>query len=159
MYHIRRPEKSIKEEEMLSVIKTHNHLTFAICCDNEPYLVTVNYGFDEKSKCFYFHCANEGKKIDFLKKNNKVWGQILDDRGYLTGECNYNYCTVQFKGTAHFVENHEDKLKSLNLMIEQMEKDPEHIKNKMLKHNNLKSVTIIRIDIETMTGKKYVPKM
>ncbi len=155
MYHMRRPEKSINEEEMLSVIKAHNHLTFAICMDNEPYLVTVNYGFDENTRCFYFHCGNKGKKIDFLKNNNKVWGQILDDRGYLTGECNYNYCTVQFKGTAHFVENNEDKFKSLGLMIDQMEEDPEKVKNKMLNINKLNGVTIVRIDIKTMTGKKY----
>ncbi|MEQ8187305.1 MAG: pyridoxamine 5'-phosphate oxidase family protein [Candidatus Eremiobacterota bacterium] len=140
-YHIRRQEKSMEKEEIFSIIKEKTHVTLSMCCNEEPYLVTVNYAFDRDS--FYFHCANEGKKLDFLKKNNKIYGQILDDRGYITGECNYNYATVQFTGEASFLESEEEKYYALALMIDQLEADPEKVKKEMLSRN-LSGVTIIK---------------
>lgn len=130
-------------------------MTLSMCCNEEPYLVTVNYAFDRDS--FYFHCANEGKKLDFLKKNNKVYGQILDDRGYITGECNYNYATVQFTGEANVVDNEEEKYSAFELMIAQLESEPEKVKKKLLSRK-LAGVTIIKIKVEKFSGKKYVPK-
>ena len=43
--------------------------------DSEPYIVTVNFGFeknDEDKYIFYFHSANDGRKIDMLRKNPRV---------------------------------------------------------------------------------------
>jgi nitroimidazol reductase NimA-like FMN-containing flavoprotein (pyridoxamine 5'-phosphate oxidase superfamily) len=154
-YHIRRQEKSMEKEEIFSIIKEKTHMTVSMCCNEEPYLVTVNYAFDRHINSFYFHCANEGKKLDFLRKNSKVYGQILDDRGYITGECNYNYATVQFTGEAGFTDNEEEKYSALDLMIEKLESEPEKVKKKMLSRN-LSGVTIIKVKVEHFSGKKYV---
>ena len=156
-YHIRRQEKSIDKEEIYSIIKEKTHMTVSMCCNGEPYLVTVNYAFDRGINSFYFHCANEGKKLDFLRKNSRVYGQILDDRGYITGECNYNYATVQFTGEAAFAENEEEKYSALDLMIDQLESEPGKVKKKMLSRK-LSGVTIIKVKVESFSGKKYVPK-
>jgi len=156
-YHIRRQEKSMEKEEIFSIIKEKTHMTLALCLNGEPYLVTVNYAFDREVESFYFHCANEGKKLDFLRKNPAVYGQILDDRGYITGECNYNYATVQFKGKAIFVEDEREKYSTLELMIEQLEAEPGKVKEKMLSRK-LSGVTIIKVKVENFSGKKYVAK-
>ncbi|MBN1952105.1 MAG: pyridoxamine 5'-phosphate oxidase family protein [Bacteroidales bacterium] len=38
-----------------------------------PYIVPLNFGYeDQGGLCLYFHCALEGKKLDLIRKNNKV---------------------------------------------------------------------------------------
>ena len=79
-YHMRNKDKEISDrDEMIEVIQSQKIVTIALSKDNEPYLVTVNYAYDKGEECFYFHCGYEGKKIDFIKSNPTIWGQVLDD--------------------------------------------------------------------------------
>lgn len=158
MYHLRRLEKAITEREtMLAIIHAEKYLTLALCRDNEPYLVTMNYGFDAAANCFYLHCADEGKKIDYWRSQPVVWGQILDDHGYVAGACDHAYRTVQFKGRVTFVEATAEKRRALSLMIDQLEPDPTSVKARLLSPERLANVTIVRIDIKSLSGKENVP--
>ena len=57
-YHLRRSEKEITDPaEILDVIAAGKHMTLAMCRESEPYLATVNYGYDSDEEAFYFHCA------------------------------------------------------------------------------------------------------
>ncbi len=72
-YHLRRQEKAIiKKSELLRIIREQKLVTFAMCKNNEPYLVTVNHGFDRRKNCLYFHCATKGKKMDSLGQKMKL---------------------------------------------------------------------------------------
>ena len=77
--------------------------------DNEPYLAALSHGYDEEKNCLYFHCAKEGKKVEILHANNRVWGQALVDRGYVQGACGHLYATTQFKGRVTFVDDIVEK--------------------------------------------------
>ena len=102
-YHTRHPEKEITDHsEILRIVKSQKFMTIAMSKDNEPYLVTVNHAFDEEKNCFYFHCSKTGKKADFIHSNTKVWGQILEDNGYLVRQCDHAYRSVHFTGLAWF---------------------------------------------------------
>ena len=58
-YHLRRNEKLLKNEKIISkILKEHPYLTIALCNDNMPYLVTLNYAYDQENESFYIHCAN-----------------------------------------------------------------------------------------------------
>ncbi|MHA2434128.1 MAG: pyridoxamine 5'-phosphate oxidase family protein, partial [Candidatus Thorarchaeota archaeon] len=104
MKGIRRKEKEIKDRaEMIEILKKAQHITTAMCDENEPYLVTLSHGYDDEKGCIYFHCAKEGKKIDILNKNNRVWGQALVDLGYVQGACDHLYATTQFRGRVTFI--------------------------------------------------------
>jgi hypothetical protein len=122
--------------------------------DNAPYLVTLSYGFDSEARCFYFHCAGEGRKIDYLKANAAVWGQILEDNGYMAGECNHAFRTVQFRGTVSFLESLEEKTHAMALMLDQLEPDPEPMKRRLMKPASLKGLTMGKIVVHEMMGKR-----
>ncbi|MBD3405328.1 MAG: flavin-nucleotide-binding protein [Candidatus Lokiarchaeota archaeon] len=155
MRGIRRKEKEITEEtELLQIIKSCKYVTLAMCTDNEPYLVTLSYGFDEENRCMYFHCANEGKKIDILKQNPIVWGQVIIDEGYVTGKCDHLYASVQFKGIVTFLESADDKRYALRSMIDMLEYDPDIVYKEQVTEKSVKRVMIGRIDIEHISGKK-----
>lgn len=158
VYHMRRKEREIVDKsEFFSIMSSAKFMTIAMCKDNTPYLVTVNHVCDQDAKAIYFHCAKAGKKMDFLNANPRVCGEVLEDRGYVVGECDYDYRSVHFSGKASMVADLSEKKKALNLMIEKLEKDPEEAKKAFIDQSSLKTVAIFRIDIESMTGKMRVP--
>lgn len=155
MRGIRRKEKQIKDRQELTwIIQKAKHITLAMCSDNEPYLVTLNHGYDQNKDCIYFHCAQEGKKIDILTENNLVWGQALVDKGYVQGMCDHLYATTHFKGRVTFVTDYEEKKHALTVMINALEEEPEKVIQKQITNESVLKVGIGRIDIEAMSGKK-----
>jgi len=152
---MRRSKWEIKdEEEIKGILRSCQYVTLAMCRDNKPYLVAVNHSYDEDRNCLYFHCAKEGKKVDYLKSNNLVWGQALKDHGYLQGECNYLYASVHFTGSVSFIDDGEEKAHALTLMIKKLDNEPQTTISKHLTEDCIGRTTIGRIDIEYMTGKR-----
>jgi nitroimidazol reductase NimA-like FMN-containing flavoprotein (pyridoxamine 5'-phosphate oxidase superfamily) len=140
--------------EMKNVLKEANYVTLGLCLYDEPYLVTLSHGYDEEKNCIYFHCAAEGKKIDILQKNNRVWGQALVDRGYVQGACDHLYATTQFRGRVTFVEDPVEKEHALRVMIESLDDNPEEVVKKQLLPQSVQRVKIGKIEIDYMSGKK-----
>lgn len=155
MRAIRRKEKKIKDKnEVLSILEQAKYITIAMSRDNEPYLVTLSHGYDREQNCLYFHCAKEGKKVDILKENNKVWGQALIDDGYVQGACDHLYATAQFMGRVTFIESLEEKRHALEVMVKALDDNPASIIGKQLTKKSITDVNIGRIDIEYTSGKK-----
>ena len=155
MNEMRRKEKEItSKQEIIDILTTTKYVTVAMCIENNPYLVTLTHGYDEKNNSLYFHCAKQGKKIDILKQNNVVWGQSLIDHGYVEGKCDHLYATIHFKGTVSFIEDIDEKEQALKIMIKQQEKIPEQVMNDQLSKESLRNVTIGRIDLTFLSGKK-----
>lgn len=155
MENIRRKEKEITDrEEILGILEKAKYVTIAMSRDGEPYLATLSHGYDRERNCIYFHCAGQGKKIDILKTNNRVWGQALLDMGYVQGACDHLYATAQFKGRVSFVEDFEEKKHALEVMIRALEADPERVIHEQLSRDSITRVCIGRIDIQGMSGKK-----
>jgi hypothetical protein len=121
--------------------------------ENEPYLVSLSHGYDEAKNCLYFHCASEGKKIEFLEANMRVWGQALLDFG-VTEECDYAYTSVHFSGMMSLIKNLSEKQHGMEVLVRQVSLNPE-AKLAKIKPERLASVTMGRIDIDYMSGKKH----
>ncbi len=128
-------------------------MTLALCKDNKPYLVTVSYVFDSENYCFYFHCANQGRKIDYIKANPVVYGQILEDDEYIDGKCLHAFKTVQFTGRAEIITDEECKRKALNMLIEKHERDVERSKIRFMKQGKIEKTIVIKILVYDFSGK------
>jgi len=157
MKGIRRKEKEIKDiSTMIKILQDAKYITIAMCDNNEPYLVTLSHGYDSVRNVIYFHCADKGRKIDVLKKNNTVWGQAIQDKGYVPGECSQQYETTQFHGNVTFITDVKEKKHALVTMIKQLEENPEDVIKNQITDESLKRVNIGRIDIDFMTAKKSI---
>jgi len=153
-FHLRRKDKEVTDERFLKkILKTAKYVTIALSMNNEPYLVSLSHGYDEKKNCVYFHCAREGKKLQYLSSNNTVWGQALLDYGYSEGECTYLYASVHFSGKVTMLENIEEKREALACMIRQIDKNPETLITD-LRPERLRNTVVGRIDVAYMSGKK-----
>jgi len=153
-YHVRRKEKEITDVTVMKkILKSTQYVTLALSSENQPYLVSLSHGYDEEKNCIYFHCALEGKKMDYLKANNSVWGQAILDRGYSEGACTHLYASVHFSGKVTLLQSKDEKCRALEYMIRQLNRDPEPVIEK-LDLEKVDRTAVGRIDIEYMSGKK-----
>jgi uncharacterized protein len=154
-YHLRRKEKEIIDAGILcQILSEGRYATIAMCRGNEPYLVTLSYGFDREKNALYFHTGSAGLKIDFIKANPFVCATVIEDGGYLNGECNHRYRSIVLNGRITLAADLEEKRHGLEIMFGQLEKNPDLIRERLLKRENpYDRVTILRLDIESMTGK------
>ncbi len=151
---MRRKDKEITDPESLKkILKSSKYVTLAFSMHDQAYLVTLSHGYDEKRNCIYFHCAPEGKKLDFIKSNSTIWGQAMIDYGYAEGQCNHLYASVHFQGKINLLTKLEDKQKAIECMIRQLEKNPDPLLAK-LKTERLQKTVFGRISITYLSGKK-----
>ena len=153
-WHTRHPDKAITDPaELAAVVASQKYLTLALCDENRPYLVTVSHVFDADRNSFYFHCSPAGRKLDIIAANPHVYGQVLEDCGYVAGECDHRYRTVQFEGRAELVTNVEEKLHALRRLIEFLEPEPEPVKARNLSPARAGKTAIVRVTVAGWSGK------
>lgn len=155
-YHMKKFEREITDkEELANILRCGKYAVISMCRNNEPYIVTLSYGYDEGHSSLYFHSAKAGLKIDFLKENPKVCATVIVDGGYLAGECEHKYASAVFWGNMYAVEDLEEKKHALATLIDHLEEVPEPVKARLLKNDSVyEGVGILRLDIGEITGKK-----
>ena len=128
------------------------HLAMAV--DNEPYVVPMNYGYtmEEGKLVIYLHSAMKGKKLDMIRKNPKVFFSVDCDRMPFEGKlpCQYGlvYSSVMGSGTAHIVEDVEEKMQAMTVL-----KKTQTGKDFTFNDRLVSIVAVIRIDVEEYTAK------
>lgn len=151
---MRRKDRKIKDKtEIEKIIKKALVCRVALSDRNSPYVFPVCFGF--KDGCLYFHSAQEGRKIEILKKNNKVCFEMDIDTELVEGEkgCEWGirYSSVIGFGMASFVEDAEEMKKALSILLG-------HYSDKKYEfsEHSLKQVTVVKIQVESLTGKSSV---
>jgi nitroimidazol reductase NimA-like FMN-containing flavoprotein (pyridoxamine 5'-phosphate oxidase superfamily) len=155
-YHMSQKEKQIRDQsELRDILKQGKYAVISMCRDNEPYVVTLSYGYDEDRNALYFHAAPKGLKIDFIRCNSNVCATVIDDGGYITNRCEHRYRSVVFWGKMFVVEDLEEKKHGIKTLLNHLESDPKIIREKFLgSEDKVDSAAILRLDIEELTGKK-----
>lgn len=149
---MRRKNQEIAErKEIDEIIAASQVFRLAMVDGDKSYIVPLSFGYD--GTVLYIHCARDGKKIDILKKNGNVCFEF-EDIGALEESdkpCNWGikYRSVIGSGKAVFLEDLEDKKKALDLIMKQYTDQPFQFEDRMVA-----AVTVIRIDIEEITGKR-----
>jgi hypothetical protein len=155
-YHIHnRPDREITDKSAIyAILKNGKYMVVAMCRGNEPYVVTLSYGYDSENNALYFHCSPLGLKLDFIRANPLVCATVIEDGGYAYGECAHNYRTAVFWGSMKIVDDLDEKKHGMHILLEHLEKEPEVIKEKLLKSDAFYSkMAILRLDISQIHGK------
>jgi nitroimidazol reductase NimA-like FMN-containing flavoprotein (pyridoxamine 5'-phosphate oxidase superfamily) len=149
---MRRKDKEIKNKaEIEEIVKKALVCRVAVSDEDKPYIFPVCFGF--KDDCLYFHSAREGKKIEILKRNNKVCFEMDINTELVKGEkgCDWEikYSSVIGFGSAEFVEDIREKKEALHILLE-------HYSDKKYEFSeqSLAKVAIVKIQVESMTGKR-----
>jgi nitroimidazol reductase NimA-like FMN-containing flavoprotein (pyridoxamine 5'-phosphate oxidase superfamily) len=153
---MRRQDREITDpRELREILSLGKYATIALCREGEPYLVTLSCGYDWERQALYFHCAAEGQKIDFIRANPAACATVIRDGGYVMGECAHQYASVIIRGTMSVVEDLEEKKHGLEVLLCHLEDNPDPVRERNFKDGQgYHLVTVLRLDIQEMTGKK-----
>ena len=150
---MRRSEKQITDQKELNEILLKNYICrIALSDNNTPYIIPVNYGYDENN--IFIHSAKEGYKLDIIEKNNKVCFEVTDSIDILAAgsACTFGtkYRSVIGFGKIKIVRNTDEKISALRTIMHQ------HTQNNLWDFNkiSLSKIVILEIEIESLTGKK-----
>lgn len=149
---MRRFKQELPKEETERILRTGKYAVWAVDGDDDyPYAVPVNYVYDGQS--IYIHSAAQGHKIDSIKRNPNCSLCIVDKDDVIPEEFTSYFRSVIVFGRESFVEAIADKEKALRLLCDKYSPgiDPAAEINKFLK-----AVSIIRIDIEKISGKEAI---
>ncbi|MDP7078770.1 MAG: pyridoxamine 5'-phosphate oxidase family protein [Candidatus Undinarchaeales archaeon] len=153
---MRRADREVTDrEEIDSILERATVCRLGMCADGKPYVVPLNFG--HKDGRLYFHSATEGKKLDILRRNEKVCFEVDVDTEVIPAQspCGWGmrYASVIGSGTASLVENLDEKRSALDIIMAHYDGQGADYPEPMLR-----KVTIIRVDIEHMTGKRSRPE-
>ena len=140
---------SLKEIE--DIIQRADICRLAMCSNDIPYVVPLNFGYANGS--FYFHCAKEGLKLDIIRDNNLVCFEIESDLDLRTTDepCTWSqkFKSVIGWGRASILEEREEKRHALLIMMNHYEKRAWEIPNE-----KVDTVSVIEVKVERMTAKR-----
>ena len=155
-YHLHnRPNREIKSDsEIYEILNNGKYAVISMCRDNEPYVVTLSYGYDSENNSLYFHCSPQGLKLDFITANSQVCATVIEDGGYITNECGHNYRTVVFWGIMKIVTDIDEKKHGMKILLNHLEYNSEIIKDKLQKSDDFYSkMEVLKLDITQIYGK------
>ena len=152
MKKMRRADKEITSRaEIEGIIRRSLVCRLALADENRPYIVPLCFGYKDNS--LYFHSAVQGKKIDIIKKNNRVCFEFDIDYEVIKADkaCEWGmqYKSVVGFGQASFLEDYESKRQALDIIMKQYSGESSAYPETKLKHT-----VIIKVEIEQMTGKQ-----
>jgi len=115
----------------------------------------MSFGYD--GTYLYFHGKSSGKKIDILKKNNRVCFEFVVGGDVVKSNkpCKWNvrYKSVIGFGKAFFLEELEEKREALNCLLKQYTPHPFELPDMAVQ-----KTTVIKVEIDSMTSKISDPK-
>lgn len=159
-YHSRKTKQNIdKADEIWKIIEQAKYVTLAMVTpEGEPYCVAISFGYDRLQNCLYFHTGFTGKKIDALRSHPRVCAFILQDEGYIYGKCGHDYHSVVCYGIVSEISDEKEKREALKTMfysLEDNDNDAELVlRSRKVEEMNLEHVNMLRMDIDSFSGKK-----
>ena len=129
-------------------------LHLGLSVNDEPYVVPMNYGYsmEEGRLTLYLHSAVQGKKLDMIRENPRVFFSIDCDRMPFDGDkpCQYGlvYSSVMGRGTAAILEDVEEKKQAMTLLMKTQTGRDFTFEDRLVS-----IVSVIRIDVAEYTAK------
>ena len=150
---MRKTDQEIKDPAAVEdVVRRASVARLGLCDDGVPYIVPVCFGYEDKT--IFVHGALAGRKIDILRKNATVCFECEADTGLVTGEvaclCTMKYRSVIGYGKASLIEDAEGKRAGLDVIMRHYGAEGPFT----YLDSVLEQTCIIRIDVESMTGKQ-----
>lgn len=135
-----------------AVLNEGRVMRLALADGDTPFVVPVFFAYD--GEALFFHSAKAGTKIDILKRNPKVCFEVSVDHGIIESDkaCDFEarHRTVIGFGRAEFVDDAAQKTAALARIVARFTD-----RRFEFPEANLKTTAVVRIAIESMTGKRH----
>jgi nitroimidazol reductase NimA-like FMN-containing flavoprotein (pyridoxamine 5'-phosphate oxidase superfamily) len=153
---MRRTEREISDLEVIEeIVRKADVCRIALANNNIPYIVTMNFGYKGSPEPgLYFHCANEGRKLEMIRKNNFVCFEMDTDHRLIKREkaCDFSmkYSSVVGWGNIHILTEEKEKILGLNTIMAHYAGSNDFSYDTRI----LEKMVVLRLEIKEITGKK-----
>lgn len=154
-----RREREVTDiNEILKILDKSKIVHIGLIDGDEPYVVPMNYGYTYKNEqlTLYLHGATEGKKLDIMRVNPKVFFSVECDVEAFSGTvaCQYgtSYSSIMGKGKARILETPEEKMQGLTLFMKTQTGLDFKFNERLVS-----AVSVIKIEVSEFTA-KHRPK-
>lgn len=153
MKKMRRSDRQMTHENALELLQRGEYgVLSTIDSNNQPYGVPLGYAYCDNS--IYFHCANEGAKLDNIKANCNVCFTVVGRTKLLPGKFSTEYESVIVYGRA-MIASGDEKVKGLKEIVKKY--SPEFLEEGMKYIESAKGkITVIKLEIEDLSGKSRI---
>lgn len=132
---------------MVAVLQEAEECVLGLTGPDGPYVVPVNFVYIDGK--LYFHCAQEGHKLDLLQADPRVAFTVYTGVEVLPDVSSTAYRSVCGNGRGVILEDREEKRAALDAIARRFMADcplptPDAA---------VDSVAVVRVDIEVLTGK------
>lgn len=149
---MRRNDREIADIALIEdIIRNSLVCRLGMSRNDQPYVVPLCFAYSDNT--LYFHSADEGLKLEIIQQNPKVCVEFDIDQEVIQSDkpCKWSmqYRSVIGFGKALLVEDFEEKKKGLDAIMK-------HYSGRLFEYVEpaIESTCIIKVEIESMTGKK-----
>lgn len=157
MFHkMRRHDREITDPSVIEQILSEGKFTtIALADGDEPYLVTLSYGYDAENRRLCFHVARTGRKLDIIERNPRACATVIVDRGYTHGECEHPFRSVVMTGRMRLVTEHDEARDVMRSLLAQLEPTPDAWERMRLDDEaRMNSFRALVFEIDSVCGKE-----
>lgn len=109
MNELRRKDRATSKEKALTLLNNCEYGILSTASKNgEPYGIPLSYCVSDNS--IYFHCADEGKKLELFKQNNSVSFCVIGSTEILHDKFSTKFESVIVAGKVEEVFNDEKQI-------------------------------------------------
>lgn len=157
---MRRSDRAVtKLEEILAILDQCEVLRLALCRDNKPYIVPMNFAYHiHKGQLhIYVHSARQGTKLDIVAENPHACFEVDCNYATLRHEeaCEWSatYQSVVGEGRIRLVEDSVQKSAMLEAIVQRygFSGKPEFTAMAV------QHVAVLELVVEKLTGKQHLP--
>ncbi|GAB1476142.1 pyridoxamine 5'-phosphate oxidase family protein [Bacillota bacterium] len=149
---MRLSKQALTNEEAVKILETCGTGILAVSGDDDyPYAVPLNFTYEDGK--IMFHCANEGHKIDGIKRNDKVSLCVIEKDDVDAEELNTDYRSVIVFGRARILTGDDERRAALEKIGRRFSAEFEERIQMEIK-NEWDNVAIVEIRPELIMGKQ-----
>lgn len=151
---MRRHNQQLTADECIEVLNRCTSGVLAVLGDDDyPYAVPLSYAY--KDGCLWFHGALTGHKIDAIEGCPKVSFCVIDKDDVVPEKLTTVYRSVIAFGKAHILDDERKIAQGARILGEKYLRGmSDRVESEIAQ--SMPKLTVIRMDIEHMTGKEGV---
>ena len=150
---MRRFRQQLPEGEVSEILQSATNGILSLCGpEGEPYGVPLSFVLDGE-RTIYFHCARNGRKLDCIARESRCSFCVVAQDKIVPEEFTTYFRSVIVTGTISVVTSAAETLHALRVMCD---KYAPGVDSREEIDKCLRAVTILRLDIESMTGKEAI---
>ena len=150
---MRRSAQRLPQEECEAILERNSSGVLAVTGDGGwPYAVPLSYAFADGA--LFFHCAKTGCKLDAIRADERACFTVIDRDEVVPEEYTTYYKSVIAFGRARVIEDGAQMLAAIEVLAKKYHPTDSPQGRKAAIEKDFSRLTMIRLDVEWMTGKQ-----